>query len=194
MIRISFSTMSKFDNIEIYSFENDVWYRTPENSHIRLSENDREFIISMIAKIQEFYPKAYKRLSELYARCSANLPYFQYKIVWRFCKCNFGNIDNINDLSKSGKFNFEHIACPLRGECICEGIICHPEFNSKISDSEMRVLKMVYDGDDVEHIAEQLCLSTYTVKNHIRNAYNRIGVHEKAEFIKYAKDNKLWQE
>lgn len=186
--------MSKFDNIEIYSFEDDVWYRDGYNKHIKLSEADREFISHIISKLQEFYPKAFVRLSEVYSKCSANLPYHQYKIVWRFCKCNFGNIDNVNDLATSGKMNFEHVTCPLRGECLHENIICHPEFNSRISEAEKRVLKMVYDGHDTEYIAESLCLSVHTIKNHIRNAYNRIGIHEKAEFIKYAKDNKLWQE
>lgn len=186
--------MIKFDNIEIYSFEDDVWYRENCNRHIKLTENDREFISYMVNKLQEFYPKAFKRLSEVYDKCSCNLPYYQYKMVWRFCKCNFGNIDNINDLSVNGKMNFEHVACPLRGECIHEHIICHPEFNSRISDAERRVLKMVYDGYDNDVIADELCLSIHTVKNHIRNAYNRIGIHEKAEFIKYAKDNKLWEE
>ena len=190
----SYSTMTRFDNIEVYSFEDDVWYRTPDNKHLKLTEADRDFVSHIIRKIQEFYPKAYERLNHIYSRCSSNLPYYQYKIVWRFCKCNFGNIDNINDLSCYGRMNFEHVACPLRGECSSEGVICHPEFNSKISDAEMRVLKMVYDGFSNDEISDMLCLSVHTVKNHIRNAYNRIGIHEKAEFIKYAKDNKLWQE
>lgn len=186
--------MSKFDGIEIYSFEDSVWYRTSDNQHIRLEETDREFISYLINKINEFYPGAYAKLNEVYSKCSANIVYHQYKMVWRFCKCNFGNVDNVNDLALNGRMNFEHVSCPLRGECSCEGIICHPEFNSKISDAEKRVLHLVYQGLDADSIADKLCLSVYTVKNHIRNAYSRIGVHEKAEFIKFAKDNKLWEE
>ena len=186
--------MSKFDNVEIYSFEDNVWYRNSDNQHIKLEETDREFISYLINRIKEFYPGAYAKLNEVYSKCSSNIVYHQYKMAWRFCKCNFGNIDNVNDLSVNGRMNFEHVSCPLRGECSCEGVICHPEFNSKISEAEKRVLYLVYQGLDAESIADKLCLSVYTVKNHIRNAYGRIGVHEKAEFIKYAKDNRLWEE
>ena len=44
-----------------------------------------------------------------------------------------------------------------------------------------------------EEIAEQLYLSAHTVNNHIRNAYFRLGIHSKAEFVKYAENNRLFQ-
>jgi DNA-binding NarL/FixJ family response regulator len=86
------------------------------------------------------------------------------------------------------------VPCPLRGECILEGVVCSPEFNSKISDSEMRVLELLYKGYDKEEIAEKLFLSVHTVNNHIRNAYVRLGFREKAEFIDYAHRNKLFKD
>ena len=89
--------MSKFDNIEIYSFEDNVWYRNQDNQHVKLEETDREFISHLINRIKEFYPKAYAKLTEVYSKCASNIVYHQYKMVWRFCKCNFGNIDNVND-------------------------------------------------------------------------------------------------
>ena len=186
--------MSKFSNVEIYSFEDDVWYCCKDNHHKKLEETDREFVSLLLDMVKEFYPGAYSKLNEVYSKCSSNIVYHQYKMAWRFCKCNFGNIDNVKDLATNGRMNFEHVSCPLRGECSCEGVIFHPEFNSKISEAEKRVLYLVYQGFDAENIADKLCLSVHTVKNHVRNAYSRIGVHEKAEFIKYAKDNKLWEE
>ena len=64
-------------------------------------------------------------------------------MVRRFCKCNFGELDNTSrDIDKKGGFNFERVKCPMRGECKYEGIICNPQFNSRISDAEMRVMRL----------------------------------------------------
>lgn len=56
----------------------------------------------------------------------------------------------------------------------------------------MRVLKLWYDGYSKEEIAERLYLSVHTINNHIRNAYTRLGIHEKAEFFRYAEQNHLF--
>lgn len=184
----------RFENIEIYNFEDEVWYRTTDGSHHKLDASDRSFIVPMIERIKEFYPEAYAKLSEKYNKCSFNLLHFQYKIVWMFCKCNFGVIDDIKDISRTGEFKFEHIQCPMRGECPFENIVCHPKFNSKISDAERRVLKMVYNNESKDAIADKLCISIHTVNNHIRNAYNRLGIHEKAEFIAYVDKHNLFRD
>ena len=183
-----------YANSEIYSFENEVWVRTPDGKHQQLKEDSRDFIRYMISRISEFYPEAYAKLRSEYEKCAPNMAYYQYRMVRRFCRCNFGIIDDVKDISYNGTMNFERVQCPLRGECSCEGIICGPKFNSKISDAEERVLKMIFRGKSKEDIADELCLSIHTVNNHIRNAYSRIGVHEKAEFIDYAHKHKLWQE
>lgn len=62
-----------------------------------------------------------------------------------------------------------------------------------MSDAELRVMKLWHEGLNKEEIAEQLYLSVHTVNNHIRNAYIRIGVHSKAEFVRYAETNHLFQ-
>ena len=80
----------------------------------------------------------------------------------------------------------------MRGECAYEGIICCPKFNSNLSPAEKRVMKLFYDGRSREEIASDLFLSPETVKNHIKNSYFKLGVHEKAEFIRYANINHLF--
>ena len=57
----------------------------------------------------------------------------------------------------------------------------------------MRVLRLWYQGKKKEDIAEELYLSVHTINNHIRNAFTRLGLHEKAEFVKYAESNKLFR-
>ena len=177
---------------EFFTFEDEVWFRLPNGLSDRLTENHLEIITSMLNRIEKFYPQAYSALCKEYERCKRNLPFFRYRIVSRFCRCNFGNIDNVPDVDTFGRFNFEHVACPLRGECRFEHIICHPAFDHRISDAEMRVLRLWYMGKKKEDIAEELYLSIHTVNNHIRNAFVRLGIHEKTEFIKYAEANNLF--
>ncbi|MDR1561169.1 MAG: helix-turn-helix transcriptional regulator [Holosporaceae bacterium] len=147
----------------------------------------------MLDKIESLYPKAYSALNKEYKQLTAIPSLKRFNIVNRFCRCNFGTIDNIRDIDGKGRFVFEYVPCPLRGECRLEGVVCAPEFNSKISDSEMRVLELLYRGFEKEEIAEKLHLSIHTINNHIRNAYTRLGFHEKAEFIDYAHRNKIFK-
>jgi DNA-binding CsgD family transcriptional regulator len=181
------------NNIEFYIFENETRYRLPDGTDERLTEGSHEVIKHMLDKIENLYPKAYAALNKEYKKLNA-IPFLKrYNIVNRFCRCNFGSIDNIRDIDSKGRFVFEHVPCPLRGECSMEGIVCNPEFNSQISKSEMRVLELLYRGFEKEEIAEKLFLSVHTVNNHIHNAYVRLGFHEKAEFIDYAHRNKLFK-
>ena len=116
-------------------------------------------------------------------------------MVRRFCKCNFGELDNTSrDIDKNGGFNFERVKCPMRGECKYEGIICCPQFYSHISNAEMRVMQMVYQGANNEEIADKLYLSPHTVKNHIKSVYIKLDIHEKSEFIQYAHKNNLFKD
>ena len=134
-------------NIEFYTFEDQIWYRTEDGNQHHLTESDRDAIRFIIEKFREFYPEALEASLNEYKRCQANLPHYQYRVVLRLCKCNFGVIDtNISDVDASGCFHFEHVPCPLRGECKYENVICHPRFNSKVSDAEMRVLELLSRG------------------------------------------------
>lgn len=181
------------NSLEFYIFEDELWYISQDGSIEKVKETDRDIIKSILEYVREFYPDAYKALSCCYKKSAANVPYYQFLMVSRFCKCNFGNLDSTNkDIDSNGRLVFEKITCPLRGECPYEGVICSPRFNSKLSDAELRVMKMLYDGYDVEKIADALYLSPHTVKNHIKASYMKLGIHEKSAFIRYAKDNNMF--
>lgn len=178
---------------EFFTYENEVWFRLPNGSSDRLTEKHTDIITSALNRIELFYPNAYLALCKEYERCKSNLPFFRFRIVSRFCKCNFGNIDNIPDIDGLGRFGFEYVPCPLRGECRHEHVICSPDFEHRLSDAEMRVLRLWCGGKKKDEIANDLHLSVHTVNNHIRNAFARLGIHEKAEFVKYAEANKLFK-
>ena len=53
-------------------------------------------------------------------------------------------------------------------------------------------MKLFYQGRSKEEIAQELFISPGVVKLHIKNSYCKLGVHEKAEFIRYAQENHLF--
>ena len=182
----------KIDRVEFFNFEDEVWYRDSAGTSEKLTDNSG-VVSLMIDKIEQFYPKAYKALCSEYEKCRLNLSYYRFKIVNRFCKCNFGNIDNVPDVS-NGVFNFERVSCPLRGECRLEGIVCGPEFDNKVSPAEKRVMKLIGQSKTAEEIADELYLSVYTVRNHLRNIYTRLGIHNRQELMNYIHKNKLFED
>ena len=90
-------------------------------------QSNRALTESMLIIIRDLYPTAFEALAETYPRSERNREFYEYKIVHRFIRCNFGEYDALTyDISKSGDFNFEDVRCPMRGECMFEGIICKP--------------------------------------------------------------------
>ena len=179
--------------IEFYIFNKELWCISEGENKV-VSEHDTELIGMMLHKIMQFYPEAYKALSNEYKKSSFNVPYYQYLMVRRFCKCNFGTLDNTKaDIDIQGNFNFECVSCPLRGECINEGVICKPKLNTKLSDSELRVMKLLYEGNTPAETASILYLSPETIKSHYKSVYRKLGLGSLAEFIKYADKNHLFE-
>lgn len=181
------------EGYEFYTIDGDVWYLTSDGRNERLDES-REGVISMlIERMMECYPEAYKALSEKYRNSAMNVAYYRYLIVRRFCKCNFGKLDTTEiDCKPSSSLCFEKVQCPLRGECQFEGIVCMPKFNSQLSKKELEVMRLIYEGWKIEQVAEQMYLSPFTVKNHIKSVYAKLGIHDKTEFVQYANKNHLF--
>lgn len=179
--------------LEFYIFENELWCKSDDGRNEIVTEDNTELVRTILDAIREHYPRAYTALAKEYQKSAMNVPYYQYLMVRRFCKCNFGRLDSTKaDIEQSGKLNFEKVECPLRGECKFEGVICSPKFNSKLSEAELRVMRLIYNGASKEEVAEQLYLSPNTIKNHIKSVYLKLGIHEKSEFIRYANNNNMF--
>jgi two-component system response regulator DegU len=90
-----------------------------------------------------------------------------------------------------------------RGETMCSPHIAHAMFarlselaqvsNRNVpcepmilSDRELEILQLVAEGWSNRHIADHLCLSPYTVKNHVHNILKKLRVQRRLEAIKYA--------
>ncbi|MFV0501748.1 MAG: response regulator transcription factor [Bacteroidales bacterium] len=181
-------------NIEFYSFENEVWYRQENGLTEKLTEKSRDIVKFMIEQIQTFYPKAYKELYKRYEKLSWNIKLQEFRIVNQFCRCNFGNIDIDNlDIDFKGFFEFENIPCPLRGECQMENIVCKPEFNSCLSEGEMRIARLVHRGKTNEEIANTLFISLHTVKNHMKNIFKKLNISNRVELVEYCNKINLFK-
>lgn len=180
-------------DVEFYIFNKELWCISNGVNKL-ITEQETELVGMILQKIMTLYPNAYKALAEEYKRSASNVPYYQYLMVRRFCKCNFGTLDNTKrDIDIQGNFNFECVSCPLRGECINEGVICNPKLNTKLSDAEMRVMKLLYEGNSPSDIASILYLSPDTVKSHYKTSYKKLGIRNGlTEFVKYASTHNLF--
>ena len=145
----------------------------------------RHIVEEMVARIKELYPGAYAVLAEIYSRSERNRDYFEYRIVHRFIRCNFGEYDALSfDVTPNG-FNFEEVKCPLRGECLYEGIICKPKLQNRLSAREREVADLLSRGRSKYDVAEELCISICTVSRHIANIKARLNLNHTHQIIAY---------
>ena len=182
--------------LEFYTFEDELWCKSDDGENFIIDETQTEIVSYILNGVRARYPEAYKALEKWYQKSALNASYYQYLMARRFCKCNFGCLDatekDVTDIKRDGTFNFEKVPCPLRGECPLEGIVCNPKFDSTLSKAEERVMRLWYEGRSKEEIGEELFVSPGTVKNQIKSAYLKLGVHSEAEFVKYAKEHNLF--
>lgn len=180
------------ERLEFFVINDQLWVLDEAGNHVLVEESNREIVSRLYDMIVEYWPKAHKALCEKFKASSANVPFFQWLIVRRFYKCNFGKLDTSTADINRDSFHFEKVECPLRGECKLEGIICNPQFNSTLTPMQLRVMELYYHGKNVDEIAEVLFISPNTVKNHIRASYYKLCIHEKSEFVRYAHEKNLF--
>lgn len=55
-----------------------------------------------------------------------------------------------------------------------------------LTERELEVLNLLIEGNDYKEIADQLFISFFTVKAHIRNIYDKLHVHSKSQAVSKA--------
>lgn len=183
--------MLALQNIEFYNTPDGAVMLKRHGQPLReLLQSDRDIIEPMLAALRDRYPVAFSRLSELYSTSEANRWVFEYKMIHRFCRCNFGEYDQYNpDIDRAGAFHFEEVRCPLRGECIHEGVICKPELNTRLSRREHDVIKLIADGYQAQDIADELYISIATVNRHRENIKAKLRLRNIGEIVSYYHNN-----
>ena len=179
-------------NCEFFCFEDEVWVRLADGQTSKVTEKDVDLVREVDELISTFYPEAYKMLKEMYKSSASNILYQRFRIVSRFIRCNLSNLDHVPDVSHDRMMVLESVQCPMRGECRYDGIICRPSFDHNLSPSELRVMELLYRGSSESDISGSIGLSILTVRTHIRNALRRLDMHSRAEFMRYAAQNKIF--
>lgn len=158
-----------------------------------LVEGDRPIIAFFLERIKTFYPDAHNALLEAYSPLARSQWHFEFRMVSRFIRCNWGNFDRIEDIDAAGNWIFEAVPCPMVGECKFYKVICQPRFESNLLPGEFRVMKLYFEGLSTEKVADRLCLSPHTARNHRKNALARLGLHSLSEFVDFAHRTNLFK-
>ncbi|TAJ13027.1 DNA-binding response regulator [Marinilabiliaceae bacterium JC017] len=155
-------------------------------AHRTFSERETELIREMYAEIEIRYPEAFERLQNEYNQ-STN---FQYLVVKRFVKCNFGLADSQPDIDHDGNWHIEKVNCPLRGGfCKDEEIVCLPKENLGLTGRETEIMKMI--NLPAKEIANRLYISNSTVENHIASIKRKLALGTNTDLTKYALKHNL---
>lgn len=179
--------METIINTEFYSTpEGTVMVKPVGQAAYELKENRREIVCAILAIIRERYPKAHAALMELYSSSSMNRIYYEYRVVHRFIRCDFGEYNQGSiDINHNGTFQFEEVGCPLRGECPLEGVVCKPELDTQLTERETEVFRLYAQNLQTEQIADELHISPCTVNRHRENIKAKLRVSTVAEMVAY---------
>ncbi|MBX3616874.1 helix-turn-helix transcriptional regulator [Nitrosomonas sp.] len=52
-----------------------------------------------------------------------------------------------------------------------------------LTNRELEIATLIYQGNSPKEIAEEICLSYHTVRNHIKNIYSKLGVSTRSEML-----------
>ena len=64
---------------------------------------------------------------------------------------------------------------------------------TRLTSREIEILSLVAEGFPNAAIASRLCISSYTVRNHVQNILDKLGLHSKAEAVGFAFKRHLLQ-
>lgn len=60
---------------------------------------------------------------------------------------------------------------------------------NELTNRETQIIKMLYEGNTYQEIADELYISLNTVKRHINNSYRKLGVSSKMELIRLIRNS-----
>ncbi len=179
-------------NTEFYlTPKGDVMVHTDKGTK-KLEFTMRDFVHKLYLMFWDLYPEAMQACDKEYHKFKTLPAVFEFMCARRMIKCNFGSFDNVMDIDHLGNFNFEDVHCVLRGECQLEGIVCRPKLNTTLTEREMQIMELLFEGVPQEDVASACALSIETVRSHKRNSLKKLGLHSMAEFNTYARQKNLF--
>ena len=86
--------MEALTNIEFFKTpDGEVMYKRQGEGVRQLDEHDRETVASLLSLIRTRYPEAFNAVSDIYSRSERNRPWYEFRMVSRFIRCNLGDYD-----------------------------------------------------------------------------------------------------
>lgn len=164
------------EKLEFFLINGQTCIRREDGSSKPLTTDDRDAIDFMLENIKRYFPDAFDRLGEWAADSARNIPYYRFRMVDRFVRCNFGEADFLYCDVEDNMFHFEEVKCPLRRICKDEGVICKPKANLGLPAEEQKVVSLYSKGYLPGEIAERLGKAEKTCKEQIRSACKRLKI------------------
>ena len=153
-----------------------------------LKPADRDAVTYMLEHIEKRFPIALEALRQFASESQRNLHYYEFIMVDRFIRCNFGEADFLHpDIDDLGIFHFEEVRCPLRGYCKDEGKICKPKPETGINKEEEDVVRLYANGLLPSEIAKRLGKGESTCKKQITNVVRRLKLSNPRALIRLFK-------
>ena len=78
----------------------------------------------------------------------------------------------------------------LRGLGVQRRIVSQPRAKTgwdSLTDSELTVVNLIAQGETNRSVAQQLHLSLHTVKNHVHNAFAKLGINSRAQLTQHVR-------
>lgn len=103
--------------------------------------------------------------------------------VEQFAKCRFGGLDYEPDIQDGKIQDGEYWACPLKGKCAHEGVVCKTPFHKgqRLSNVDIQLIQQTTTDKTNEVIAEELNIPLGTLHKYKKKLYKKLGVQTKQE-------------
>lgn len=156
-------------------------YLKSSKKHISFCVNKSQNHTNRFGKASHFV------LAIVYCKSERNLPYYRFKVVSRFIRCNMGNLDTQEVDVSDNTMHLEEVSCPLRGsgDCFFENIVCKPKSTLPLTPQQRRVYKLYADGLNTVEIAEAMCLAIATIERHRKDIQQRLSLHSLSDMISF---------
>lgn len=173
--------------VEFYIMNGKTCFMGKDGVGRQLTPQNRDEITFMLENIGKVFPDAMKALKEWAKDSERNRVWFEFRIVDRFVRCNFGDDEFLHtDVDDMGMFHLEEVKCPLRGSGYCkhENVVCKPKASLGLSEEESKVVGLYAQGMRPGEIAARLGKAEQTCKQQINHAYKRLKLPHPRWLIK----------